>query len=332
MTAATPDTAGRASPAATRWRARAFGMELEAGFEVVGLPPAAGTADRRSTRLTLVPPDELAAGWPRREARRIEQARTAAGRLLLTVDHHPDAGYRWAASGYGRYVVSSDGHEVRIAPYSVSSWRWQRMLIARVLPFAATLQGLEVFHASAVEIDGRVVAFVAQTGVGKTSLAVNLVLRGATFVTDDVLAIEPRAGDLRAHPGLALVSIRPEERRRISAAMRGLGTVVSRGSKTHVELTRRNDPGPLDTMLFVRRRSDFAELAMRKVDPVDPQRLLAYTFNTIVREPARLVRQLDVCAEIAARARVLDVEVPMSVDPDAVAEAVLDRVRATAAP
>src|SRR5207248_1369448 len=131
------------------------------------------------------------------------------GRLWLAVDHHPELGYRIYAPRYGRHLVSSDGTRIVSALPNVAPWRWQRLLFAQALPLAATLQGLEALHASAVELGGKAFAFTAASGTGKTSLAMHLVARGATFLTDDVLAVEARVGALIAHPGASTLSVAP---------------------------------------------------------------------------------------------------------------------------
>ena len=91
------------------------------------------------------------------------------------------------------------------APPDDEPWSWQRFLVGRILPWAAVLRGHEAFHASAVAVRGRAAAFVGATGAGKTSLAVQLVARGADFVTDDVLSLSREGDEIRAHAGAAIL-------------------------------------------------------------------------------------------------------------------------------
>lgn len=69
------------------------------------------------------------------------------------------------------------------------------------LPFALELENTPFVHASAVEWDGKAIAFSAFAGGGKSSITTSLVLRGAKFLTDDVLVLERRDADFLAHPG-----------------------------------------------------------------------------------------------------------------------------------
>lgn len=65
-----------------------------------------------------------------------------------------------------------------------------------------TLRGETVLHASAVEVDGRAVAFVAHSGMGKSTLAALACDRGAQFVADDLVRPSIVDGEpVRCWPG-----------------------------------------------------------------------------------------------------------------------------------
>ncbi|MEJ2080097.1 MAG: hypothetical protein P8Z74_19180 [Acidobacteriota bacterium] len=69
-----------------------------------------------------------------------------------------------------------------------------------VLPFYLQLQGRAVLHASAVCVEGKVFVFVADSGSGKSSLAVALLRRGAALVSDDVAALSREEGRFLVSP------------------------------------------------------------------------------------------------------------------------------------
>jgi len=76
-----------------------------------------------------------------------------------------------------------------------------------VLPLALSRAGKLVFHASAVEIDGEAVAFVGESGRGKSTLAASFATGGYRFLTDDGLVIEERPVGYRvlpSHPSIRL--------------------------------------------------------------------------------------------------------------------------------
>jgi hypothetical protein len=72
-------------------------------------------------------------------------------------------------------------------------------------------RGELALHASAVCIEGQAVAFLGESGEGKSTLAAFLHRRGHAVVTDDVLVIRPdSAGTLLAYPGFAQIKLWPE--------------------------------------------------------------------------------------------------------------------------
>ncbi len=58
----------------------------------------------------------------------------------------------------------------------------------------------ETLHASCVAIDGRAVLIEGRSGAGKSDLALRLIDRGATLVSDDYTLLRRRDGVLRASP------------------------------------------------------------------------------------------------------------------------------------
>jgi hypothetical protein len=62
----------------------------------------------------------------------------------------------------------------------------------QILPFALVLGGRsDVFHAGAVEIEGKAVAFLAPSHVGKSTLVNHFLTEGHALITDEHLAFNP---------------------------------------------------------------------------------------------------------------------------------------------
>ena len=310
-----------------RHRVRAFGLEIDASFPAPGLPAAAGAPLGPATRVDLVPEDEVDRDWPADAVERVLEETFDDDEVpARTIDVHPEAGYRLYARHFGLARISPDGGRVICAPPGEAGWDWQRFLVGRILPWAAVLRGYEAFHASAVALDGRAVAFVGPTGAGKTSLAIRLVADGAEFMTDDVLAVDVSDGVLRGHPGAGIASVRPAERETIPPAIwRGLGSVLGDSGKTYVELARAEGPQPLAAVYFL--RTGDAE-AIEPMPSPDPRLLLASTFVLGVQTPGRLRNQLDVCAAIARAVPAYSLCVTAGLDSAALARAVADHLAA----
>lgn len=257
--------------------------------------------------------------WRAAEPSGLSARRGPDGSAVAGVERNDALGYRMAPRGFGALLVSSDGSVIRHDDDPTLGWRGHRLVLGRALPIAAVLQGIEAFHASAVGLEGRAVAFIGPSGAGKTSLVVALALRGGSFVTDDVLALESHGDELRAHPGAAVASIRrADEEHMPEAERKRLGHVIERGDKVHYSVRREEASLPLELMYFVARGG--ARTAFEEISPPDPRLLLASTFVFEVRTPERMVNQLDLCARLARRARMFRLVIPESLPASAAAE------------
>jgi hypothetical protein len=78
-----------------------------------------------------------------------------------------------------------------------------------VLATMLTLSGECVLHASAIEHEGRALAFVGPPGAGKSTLAALLCANGTRLVTDDVLRLVEGTGGLDCEPGTSELRLRP---------------------------------------------------------------------------------------------------------------------------
>jgi hypothetical protein len=306
------------SGAATKcdcWRGRAFGLEVAAELPVLGVPEANGVSTTRVTTMKLVSAAELEERWRGFPVESIVDRRFADGRLMMSVEHSDNRGYRIYAPRYGRHVVSGDGTTLHSALPRIPAWRWQRLLFAQVLPIAAALQGLSLLHASAVAFGGRALAFSAPSGTGKTSVAAHLVAQGASFLTDDALALEPAPGGLLAHPGAGMASIDEAEWQAMSPEGRArLGRRLGRSDKSHFAVDVAERPLPLAAVYFLQRNGQAERQTIEQVRTVDPGRLLGSAFVTSVRTPEYLTRQLEACAVIAESVDMFEVVIPAIFD------------------
>lgn len=302
-----------------RWHGRAFGIDVRAGFPISELP--AGRAGRNPR--TVVEPAsaaELRREWPGEGAERLVERLHPDGRLMMAVEHHDDAGFHVWAPYYGRHLVNADGSLVRSALPAVAAWRWERLLFAQVLPLAAALQGRELFHASAVSLDGAAIAFVGFSGAGKSSIAAHLVARGALLVTDDVLALERSGEGVTAHPGCGLAGIERHEVAAMSAGGRArLGRRVGTADKAYFSVTVVDGPLPLRALYYLT-RGEFDTIEIGPSGSL-PSRLLGSAFVAYLRSPRHLVDHLDACTHLAATVPVFELSVPATAEAVDVAQA-----------
>ncbi|MEA2398969.1 MAG: hypothetical protein QOK25_2525, partial [Thermoleophilaceae bacterium] len=102
-------TGAEGGAAAERWRARAFGLDIDLSFPAPGLPEAVGPASGPRTRVDLVPPAEIDRDWPAERAERVLEERFGARQPERTIDTEPEAGYRLYARHFGLARLSPDG-------------------------------------------------------------------------------------------------------------------------------------------------------------------------------------------------------------------------------
>jgi hypothetical protein len=310
-------------------RGYAFGLEVESAFPIPVAAPSLNGSPRRATSLELVSKEELAKAWPAGGAVSVLERRDPHGRLVMSIDRHEAAGYLISAPRYGRHLVSADGRELRSALPNVAPWRCHRLLFAQVLPLAATLQGLELFHASAVAIEGRAYGFIAPSGTGKTSVAAHLVSRGATFVTDDVMALEPYGDGIHVHPGGGMASVHADELRSVPAELLSrLGEVVGRSDKVQLAIELVDCALPLAAIYFLERNGLAGRLVVEPIAPPDPRLLLSSSFISYIETPAHLLQHLDVCARVAESVAMFQVRIPASVPARDVAAALAAQLSA----
>lgn len=160
------------------------------------------------------------------------------------------------------------------------------------------LRGATLLHASAVEVDGRALAFIGRSGQGKSTIAALLCAAGAPLITDDVLCVEPNdppmcvggANEVRLRESAALLADgHPGFRSRMTADER---TAVAPQNFVHT-------PIPLGVIVIPSpdRHADhvtLVELSLR-------QKLLAVlAFPRIAgwRDRTVLARQFDTLARV----------------------------------
>jgi len=313
------------------WSGRAFGLVLAGDLPLEGVVPASATR-QPDTWLERASRTDVDRRWRAARPETLLERRLADGRVGLSVQRDDEIGFRVWAPRHGCYLVAPDGRRIVAAPPAGPAWRWERLVLAQVLPLAAVLRGMDVLHASAVALNGRAVAFLGSSGVGKTTLASRLVARGARLVTDDVLAVDLAGSAVTAHRGGAIARVDPAELRALTASERdALGPVRARGEKWHVAPPLAPERMPLGLTYHLVRPATGGGVEIVPVRPYDPALLLGSAFLPYLSDPERLRRQLDVCAAVAARTPLHQVRVPARTAAADVADAVLRHAEALVA-
>ena len=83
-------------------------------------------------------------------------------------------------------------------------------LLGPILGLLLRLRGVTCLHASAVAFEDRSVAFVGQTGAGKSTTAAAFAQQGYGVISDDIVALVEREGALYAMPAYPHLCLWPE--------------------------------------------------------------------------------------------------------------------------
>lgn len=141
-----------------------------------------------------------------------------------------EAGFVLRFRECGEFVISADLSEVSVRRDASGRSELLPILLAGTASaFLLALRGETVLHASAVALAGSAMAFVGQSGRGKSTVAALLCLDGAQLVTDDVLTVDSGppvtcvggASELRLRTAAAaILDARPDSPSRTTADAR----------------------------------------------------------------------------------------------------------------
>ena len=185
------------------------------------------------------------------------------------------------------------------------------LLEGPVISGILALDGECVLHASAVEVEGRALAFVGGSGQGKSTLATLLCLGGASLVSDDVLRVDLSGEEARCFPG----GRRNRLRSNAAALLDSLpaGEVERTGDdRVGADLAAGRSARPLLTGILVPQPSRTAEaVRLERLDPAKAFVVLS-SFPRIYgwRESAPLRRQFEAFTRLARSVPVFNAEVP----------------------
>jgi hypothetical protein len=309
-----------------RTRATVFGLDVLADSPIAFLEGALAAPTQRRLELGVCG-EEARRAWPATAT--VICSREHLGMESFRIESHPRCGHLlWGAEG-GSHLLSADGTRMRCAPEGLPESSWQRFLVGQALPFAALVAGLEIFHASAVVLGDTAVAFTGPSGAGKTSLALALCDGEASFLADDVLALELRDDTLFAHPGTPLAGVATSEaaRRRDLGVLAHGPPLAENAREQVVRVEGMAHAVPLAALFFIERTHDGPLEPLFEPAP-EAGMLLGATFNFVLATRARLHRLLEVCA-LAARGRVERIVAHSQLDASTLARAVERRLSST---
>jgi hypothetical protein len=182
----------------------AYGLQLHCSFELPGMP-AKSEAALPALSIERVSPPELDCTWSG-SAGAAEWRGVLGDGCPLTIERGVGDDLLFTYADRARFHLDAARLTLLCAP-AEDGLHWQQVLLGRILPNVGLERGYEALHASAVESPEGVVAVLAPSGMGKTTLATELMRRGWPLFADDVLVLRADADGLRAHPGAPLMNV-----------------------------------------------------------------------------------------------------------------------------
>lgn len=176
--------------------------------------------------------------------------------VLWTQFYRTDAGYLLRFPGLADFEVSADALTVACRPAPDATDETPRHLyLNQVLPLVLSKLGGLVFHASAVEVEDGAVAFVAESGRGKSTLAASFSASGFRFLTDDGLVIEEGDRGFQAMPSDPSIRLWKDSQEALVGAGAKIAPPLPYTSKTRFpagnEFAFCQEPRPLRRVYFL---------------------------------------------------------------------------------
>jgi hypothetical protein len=202
-------------------------------------------------------------------------------------------------------------------------------VIGGVIASLLALSGEPTLHGSAVAVDGRALAFLNESGMGKSSLAGILCAHGADFVTDDLLRLQPDGEHWRCYPGSGYLRLRQNAAAIIEKFPPELRAPTA-DARVAIRLGSHSAMPRLDAIVIPRLSRECRALELERI-PAARALLYLMAFPRI-RESARKEdrqRQLDFLGQVAARVPLYEALIPWGLPyPDDLAPSLLRVVEA----
>jgi len=109
-------------------------------------------------------------------------------------------------------------------------------LLGPILGLMLRLRGVTCLHASAVAFGDRSVAFVGQTGMGKSTTAAAFARQGYGVISDDIVALEEREGTLHVVPAYPHLCLWPESVKMLYDSPEALPRLIPDWDKRRMDL------------------------------------------------------------------------------------------------
>jgi hypothetical protein len=290
---------------------RVFGLVLAANRAIPGLPPVQETTpDVRVTFGEASPatPEPRPMGTPWY----VSPYTDDVGDPLVTVWRLTDAGgLRFRFHDGTEFVVDGSGRDIQATwPAPLTFADAVSYFLGPMMGVLLRLRGALSLHASAIAIDGIVVALMGREGAGKSTTAAAFAERGCAIVSDDVLPLFEDGHTWHAQPSYPRLRLWPSS----VALLADLTPTFPRlpddwgDRRYHVDFDRHgyqfaSQPLPLGAIYLLDART--ADPRAPIIDPIGSSEalmtLVANTFAARILDKTMRAREFEQIARLVAR-------------------------------
>jgi hypothetical protein len=185
------------------------------------------------------------------------------------------------------------------------------------------MRGYEALHAAAVDAPDGVVAIMAKSGTGKSTLALELLRRDWPLFADDVLTLSQLDSKVRAHPGTPHMNLAQDLPDAIEAQKFGATLGVLAGERWLAARANTTQPRPVRLLCLLERSADLA-LEIHAL-PSNPLLLAPYILG-LSNDPERQRSRFSLYADLMASARLVRVTAGIGHGPGELADLIQDAV------
>jgi hypothetical protein len=180
-----------------------------------------------------------------------------------------------------------------------------------ILAHALAADGLLALHASAVEVDGRALAIIGPSGMGKSTLAALLCAADAGLVSDDVLRVDSGDPGPVCFPGTRALRLRPAAAS-LAGEINATAVDETADGRTKVVPIRRADaPLPLESAIVPEPSREAKTLEVTRLGAIDGlKQLISHPRLVAWQAPEQIGRLFQLTAEVAPRLRIYRARVP----------------------
>ncbi|MEE8309355.1 MAG: hypothetical protein V3R34_03060 [Hyphomicrobium sp.] len=232
------------------------------------------------------------------------------------------------------FVILEDGSALEAWPAPETSAETLRHLVLdQVLPRVLAQQGRLVLHAGAVRVGQEAIAFIGETGRGKSTLTASFHATGYRLLSDDGIVLAEAQGTTLAQPTYSSLRLWPEAVAGLFARAPDLAPMAHYSRKQRVILTDapNNTPMPLAAIYVLAPATgeDAASISLTRMSPGEAcMAIIRNSFQLDVTDRRRAMGLLTVASDIAQQLPVFSLNFPRRFEclPD-VREAILGQHR-----